>query len=311
MSRAGTIDTCLLCGGASRPVLDRVPDTRFDSPGVWTILGCTSCGLEQTSPRPTGPELKTLYETYYNYGGESGTAYTGWRERLFLSPAYRWFLALDGDVSFHTQHGSGRLLDVGCNEGRGLVLYRQNGFTAEGLELNSRAADVARRRGFRVYEDDIADLVPTLPFDRVVLSNVLEHALDPKVMLAHIRRLLGPAGEVWISLPNRRSWLRALFGRAWINWHVPFHIVHFDAATLRRALHETGFEMVEERQVTPALWVALSAIAALFPGQPRMQRSAPLVVGLMAVVRGLLFPLLWWGNRAGRGDCLVVKARRR
>lgn len=304
-------EACLLCGGETRPVLDRVPDTRFASPGEWTIRGCISCGAEQTSPRPTGPELKALYETYYNYGGESGTAYTGWRERLFLSPAYRWFLALDGDVSFHTQRGSGRLLDVGCNEGRGLVLYRHNGFTAEGLELNGRAADVARRRGFRVYEDDVADLVPTLPFDRVVLSNVLEHALDPKAMLAHIHRLLGPGGEAWISLPNRRSWLRALFRRAWINWHVPFHVVHLDAATLRCVLHESGFEVVEERQVTPALWVALSAVAALFPGQPRMQRSAPLVVGLMGIARGLLFPLLWWGNRAGRGDCLVVKARRR
>jgi SAM-dependent methyltransferase len=304
-------EACLLCGAATRPVLDHVRDTRFASPGEWQIRRCATCGLEQTWPRPSGPELKTLYETYYNYGGESGTAYTSWRERLFLSPLYRWFLGLDGDVSFHTETGSGRLLDIGCNEGRGLVLYRQNGFTAEGLELNARAADVARSRGFRVYEEDIADLAPTLPFDYVVLSNVLEHALDPRRMLRDVRRILAAGGEVWISLPNRRSWLRALFGRAWINWHVPFHIVHFDRATLRRALHEAGFDIISERQVTPALWVALSAVAALFPGQPRMQRSVPLVAGLMAVARGLLFPLLWWGNRAGRGDCLVVKALRR
>jgi hypothetical protein len=139
---------------------------------------------------------------------------------------------------------------------------------------------------------------------------VLEHALDPKEMLGHISRVLVSGGEVWISLPNRRSWLRSLFGRHWVNWHLPFHIVHFDAATLRRALSETGFTVVEERQVTPALWVALSAIAAAFPRTPRMQRIAPLVAGLMGIARGLLFPLLWLGNRAGRGDCLVVKARK-
>jgi hypothetical protein len=34
------------------------------------------------------------------------------------------------------------------------------------------------------------------------------------------------------------------------------------------------------------------------------------VAALTAVARGLLFPLLWWGNRRRRGDCLVVKARR-
>ena len=303
-------EPCLLCGGETRPVLMRVRDTRFASPGEWTILRCQACGLEQTTPRPTGPELKQLYETYYNYGGESGTAYTGWREKLLMSPLYRWFLRLDGDVSFHTQTGSGRLLDVGCNEGRGLVLYRANGFRPEGLELNSRAAEVARSRGFMVYESDIEALQPSLPFERVVLSNVLEHALDPKKMLGAIRRLLVPGGEVWISLPNRRSALRSFFGRDWINWHVPFHIVHFDGDTLRRTLAESGFEMVEERQVTPALWVALSTIAALFPGRPAMQRQPLLVMALMGIARGLLFPLLWAMNRCGSGDCLVVKARR-
>ena len=303
-------EPCLLCGGATRPSLTHVRDTRFASPGEWTILRCGTCGLEQTTPRPTGPELKTLYETYYNYGGESGTAYTGWREKLLISPLYRWFLRIDGDVSFHTESGSGRLLDVGCNEGRGLVLYRANGFKPEGLELNSRAAEVARSRGFMVYESDIEALQPSLPFERVVLSNVLEHARDPRKMLAAIRRILVPGGEVWISLPNARSTLRTLFGHNWINWHVPFHIVHFDADTLRRTLAESGFETIEERQVTPALWVALSAIAAAFPGRPRMQRQPLLVMALMGIARGLLFPLLWAMNRAGRGDCLVVKARR-
>ncbi len=303
-------EPCLLCGGATRPSLARVRDTRFASPGEWTILRCESCGLEQTTPRPTGLELKQLYETYYNYGGESGTAYTGWREKLLMSPLYRWFLRIDGDVSFHTERGSGRLLDVGCNEGRGLVLYRANGFKPEGLELNSRAAEVARRRGFMVYESDIEALQPSLPFERVVLSNVLEHALDPRKMLGAIRRLLVPGGEVWISLPNARSTLRTLFGRGWINWHVPFHIVHFDRDTLGRTLVESGFEVVEERQVTPALWVALSVIAAIFPGKPRMQRQPLLVLMLMGLARLLLFPALWAMNRAGTGDCLVVKARR-
>jgi hypothetical protein len=30
----------------------------------------------------------------------------------------------------------------------------------------------------------------------------------------------------------------------------------------------------------------------------------------MAVARGLLFPVLWFWNRTGHGDCLVVRARR-
>src|SRR6185437_8996713 len=133
---------CLLCGAATESVLDGIADWRFGSPGTWHIVHCRACGLEQTAPRPTGPELKMLYETFYNYGGEKGTRYTGWRDRFFASK-----------------------------------FYRQAGFKPEGLELNAHAAEAARRRGFMVYETDLAHLKPSLPFDRLVLSNVLEHML--------------------------------------------------------------------------------------------------------------------------------------
>lgn len=304
---------CLLCGGAATPVLARARDTRFGVPGEWTILACSACGLEQTDPLPSAAELKVLYETHYNWGGERDTTYTDWRERLLLSPLYRLLLVLDGDVSFHGEHGTGRLLDIGCNEGRGLVLYGRNGFVPEGLELNAKAAAAARARGFVVHAVDLAHFRPEQPFDRAVLSNVLEHALDPRAMLRDVHRILAPAGEVWISLPNARSWLRGVFGRAWINWHVPFHITHFTALRLVALLEETGFAVVAARQITPALWVAQSAIAWAFAGrpeQPRMLRQPLLLAGLMAIVRVLLFPLLWLANRVGRGDCLVVKARR-
>lgn len=304
---------CILCGGATRVVLADVRDNRFGVPGTWSILACDDCGLEQTNPLPTAAELKRLYETYYNFaqvpGGDG--AYAGWRERFLMSPLYRFMLAVDGDISFHGEKGEGRLLDVGCNEGRGLTLYRRNGFTPEGLELNRNAAAKARARGFVVHDVDLDAFQPDAPFDRVVLSNVLEHALDPRAMLADVHRVLRPGGEVWISLPNARSWLRALFGRTWINWHVPFHITHFSPACLKRLLDSCGFDVMAERQVTPALWVAQSIIAWLFPDRPARLRSTALVAGLMLIARGLLFPGLWLGNVLGRGDCLVIKARRR
>ncbi len=301
---------CLLCGAATELVLEGVADLRFGSPGVWDIVHCRSCGFEQTAPRPTVPVLKTLYETFYNYGGEKGTRYTSLRDWFFGSPLYRLLLKVDGDISFHEERGTGRLLDVGCNEGRNLVFYRHAGFKPEGLELNAVAAEAARRRGFMVYETDLADLKPSLPFDRLVLSNVLEHMLDPRAALADVKRLLVPGGEVWISLPNRRSWQRSLFGRRWINWHVPFHISHFDADSLTRLLKESGFEIIASRDISPGVWMAQSMIATVFPHRPRAHRSAPLVGSLFLLARGALFPLLWLGNRLGRGDCLVVKARR-
>jgi 2-polyprenyl-3-methyl-5-hydroxy-6-metoxy-1,4-benzoquinol methylase len=305
--------TCLLCSGEMRAVLEGVRDTRFGVPGTWSIRECRRCGLEQTHPLPSASELKALYESHYNFpslSAASAQAYADRRERFLMSPLYQLMLAVDGDISFHGVRGGGRLLDVGCNEGRGLTLYRRNGFDAEGLELNSVAAATARARGFVVHEVLLQDFRPERPYDRVVLSNVLEHALDPRQMLGDVHRLLKPGGEVWISLPNGHSWLRRLFGRAWINWHVPFHITHFSADRLRRLLAECGFTIVEERQITPALWVAQSVIAWAFPGRIEKLRSTVPVAAIMLIARGLLFPLLWLGNRLGAGDCLVVRARR-
>ncbi len=307
-------DACLACGGGLAVVLDKVGDTRFGVPATLDIARCTACGLEQTLPRPSPNALGQLYARYYNFGGSTASAYTGLRQRFLQSRLYRLWLALDGDVSFHGRRGRGRLIDIGCNEGRGLSIYARNGFSAvEGLETNPVAASAARARGFAVHEAEVQDFRPAEPYDVAVLSNVLEHALDPAAMLAAVAGILKSGGEVWISCPNRRSWLRSLFGRAWINWHVPFHIVHFDADSLARTIAAAGLAPVERSQATPALWVAQSVISAAFsrPGEPtRALRSAPLVMALVAGARGLLFPLLWLGNRLGRGDCLIQVGRR-
>jgi SAM-dependent methyltransferase len=302
---------CVICGAETFEVLSRVTDTRFGVPGEYAICRCSACELEQTAPRHQPDDLKQLYETYYNFGGERETAYTRLREWFFSSWLYRFWLTLDGDGSFHTRKGRGRLLDIGCNEGRGLKIYRQNGFSPEGLELNPVAAAVARSAGFTVHETPLQAFGPATAYDVVVLSNVLEHSLDPRRMLRDVARILKPEGQLWISCPNSESWLRRVFGRAWINWHVPFHIVHFSSSTLRELLVETGFTGVKMRQITPALWVASSVITHLFAraGMPTRELRNPfLVLLLLGFARIVLFPLLYFGNRLGRGDCLVVGA---
>src|SRR5258707_49085 len=112
---------CLLCGGVlDETCVSNLFDTRFGIDGNYEVRQCLDCGLEQTFPVPTPTELKTLYESHYNFGGERRTLYTNLREWFLSSLLYRLWIHLDGDVSFHGRTGSGRLLDIGCNEGRGL-----------------------------------------------------------------------------------------------------------------------------------------------------------------------------------------------
>jgi SAM-dependent methyltransferase len=302
---------CLVCGSALVVALSGLTDNRFGSPGSYEIRRCVHCGLEQTYPTPSASELKALYETYYNFGGETGTRYTRWRERFLFSFLYRAWIRLDGDVAFHQRRGAGQLLDIGCNEGRGLRLYARNGFQVEGLELNEMAAAVARKVGFEVHTCLIEEFNPVNGYDVAVLANVLEHSLDPRKMLRDVQRILKPGGQVWISCPNSRSWLRKVFGRSWLNWHVPFHIAHFSPTTLCQLLSDTGFSKVELCQITPALWVTQSLLVHLFARKgkkTRQMRNPFLTLFFMVFARFALFPALWFGNQLGRGDCLLVAA---
>ena len=307
-------NNCLICGCKTILIPLNLFDTRFGIVEEYDIGYCSQCGLLQTIPVPSYDEIKNLYDTYYNFGGEKNTLYTRLREWFLSSRIYHLWLIIDGDISFYKIRGSGRLLDIGCNEGRGLKIYQTNGFEVEGLELNATAATVARKKGFIVHTAPIEHFKPVIPYDVVVLSNVLEHSLDPKGMLLHIQQILKPTGQLWISCPNYKSWLRWIFGKHWINWHVPFHIVHYSTENLKRLMKDSGFKIMKIKQVTPALWVAQSIIVRLFSkrGKPTKQLHNPLLVGaLMILVRGFLFPLLWLGNRIGHGDCLVVVARKR
>jgi 2-polyprenyl-3-methyl-5-hydroxy-6-metoxy-1,4-benzoquinol methylase len=300
---------CLLCRGPLEQCEAGLFDTRFGLEGEYEIRRCLKCRLEQVFPVPEPLTLKTLYESHYNFGGETGTLYTGLRERFLFSSIYKLWTKLDGDISFHLRHGSGRLLDIGCNEGRGLRIHTRNGFQVEGLELNETAACVARTAGFVVHTSLLETFEPEIPYNVAVLSNVLEHSLNPVQMLLDVHRVLASGGQVWISCPNSKSWLRTVFGGSWINWHVPFHISHFNPQTLRRFLEDAGYRNVEVRQITPALWVSQSIIAGLFSkkGQKTRQLRNPFVtLLLMTLARFVFFPALWLGNKLGHGDCLLA-----
>ena len=304
--------SCPRCGGTCRPVLEGLFDERFGAPGTYAILKCGNCGLEQTWPRPSEEELKGLYERFYNAGVKPGSAYQGLRERFLASGLYRLWLKFDGDMSFHGRRGAGRLLDVGCNEGRGLSLYAKNGFQVEGLELNEAAAALARRRGFRVYTTPLGQFSPREPYDVVVLANVLEHAWDPVMMLAEVRRLLRPEGEVWISCPNAASLWRRVFGRAWVNWHVPFHLWHFSSKTLQELLNLADFSILSIKTFTPALWVTQSICLNLSRkagGPNRLFRFAPLIALMTLSIKLFILPFYHNINRQMAGDCLIIVAK--
>jgi 2-polyprenyl-3-methyl-5-hydroxy-6-metoxy-1,4-benzoquinol methylase len=148
-----------------------------------------------------------------------------------------------------------RLLDVGCSSGAFLMVARELGFDAEGVEISPEAAAAARRAGFRVHTGLLEDArYQDASFDAVALIELLEHLRDPRALLAECRRILRPGGVLMATTPNGASWTAAAMGARWDVFSLRGmggHVSFFNPGSLRLLAQRAGFEVarLETRQV--------------------------------------------------------------
>ena len=137
----------------------------------------------------------------------------------------------------------GRVLDVGCGDGR---------LTAELDAAELTAADVSpvaleRARG-RLSGARLVELEPDAPlpfedgsFDAVVAVETVEHVRDLQLFLSELRRVLVPGGQLALTTPAAGPLVRP---------SDPFspHLRRFTSRSLRRGLNELGFEIESLRR---------------------------------------------------------------
>jgi O-antigen biosynthesis protein len=146
----------------------------------------------------------------------------------------------------------GRVLDVGCSTGYLAERLQQRGSTVIGIDMDERAAELARRFCEAVYVGDIETMeLPFEPesFDAVVCGDLIEHLRDPQGVLARLRPLLRPGGRLVLSTPNIANWamrLSLLFGRfRYTEWGIldRTHTRLFTRKTLRECLEAAGYRI--------------------------------------------------------------------
>jgi len=148
-----------------------------------------------------------------------------------------------------------KLLDVGCSSGAFLMIARELGFEAEGVEISPEASDAARRAGFRVHTGLLEEAgYPDASFDAIALVELLEHLREPRALLAECRRLLRPGGVVMATTPNGASWTARAMGAHWDVFSLQGmggHVSFFNPGSLRLLAEREGFEIakLETRQV--------------------------------------------------------------
>lgn len=108
-----------------------------------------------------------------------------------------------------------RAVDVGCGEGTWTAMAAATAaaagidITIIGFDWSVAGLDQARSHGLDVVRGSVEH--PGLPFgsdslDIVIVSEIIEHLVDPDTALVEAKRVLVPGGTLLLSTPNLAAW---------------------------------------------------------------------------------------------------------
>jgi 2-polyprenyl-3-methyl-5-hydroxy-6-metoxy-1,4-benzoquinol methylase len=190
-----------------------------------------------------GDELRGYYETRAGELDELALTYEHPEpyKRFFYETRFRAVLA-----ALDPQPGD-EILDVGCGSGLYTRVLAERGarvvateFAPTPLALAKRnVGELGRDVEFRL-EDAQALSLPAGRFDKVLLTEVIEHVPDPARAVAEAARVLRPGGVLAISTPSRFSPLNLAYGlkRRIRRYAFNEHLHEFTPTSFRRLLEE-------------------------------------------------------------------------
>lgn len=140
------------------------------------------------------------------------------------------------------EKSKGKMLDIGCATGDFLVVAKEHGFVAEGLELSRWSSGIAKSKGITTYSHSIKVHSRKFPkkYDVITLWGVIEHFEDPLAEMENINALLKPNGIVVLWTGDVDSITSKLMGRNWWYW-LGQHIQYFTRDSLGLLGDKTGF----------------------------------------------------------------------
>ena len=238
-------DACPVCFGRDWRLFANAFDRLLNRPGqVWQIRRCQGCGFGWTAPPLDVEEIAGHYPNTY-HGDTSRTIEEFLSGRLQKSRSWRQELEKVELVERDVQ--SGRILDVGCGDGKFLWALDRGRWERFGVEFSQGTVDLVRGRiqDLNLMAGDIfEERLGEGTFDVVTFWHVLEHLPFPERVLERTRDLLKPEGRVFISSPNLDSLQARLFGRFWYAFDdVPRHLHHFTPRALEILLERAGFRV--------------------------------------------------------------------
>jgi 2-polyprenyl-3-methyl-5-hydroxy-6-metoxy-1,4-benzoquinol methylase len=197
---------------------------------------CPNCDVHWWEPLKIIPEFyeSEVFEDYVAFHEGVGTRLGEYHKAFF---------------KYFPSNVRGRLLDVGCGDGRFLRHAKEQGFEIWGIDFDKKSVEnVKRNLGidtvFAMSLEEFYEYAKekNLKFDVITFFEVLEHQDKPREFLEMVKGLLKEGGYIAGSVPNRERFLREIYWKISHADHPPHHFLRFSRRSLENTLKLSGFE---------------------------------------------------------------------
>ena len=249
-----TVTQCPVCDSTQfSPFL--VCEDYLVSHQKFAIQQCNSCGFRFTNPRPDETTIGSYYKSdqYVSHNDSSGG---------IINVAYRavrnYTLRAKLNLINKLNHGTGRILDIGCGTGAFLETCKTGGWGVLGMEPDPDARAISTKKLQADIKPNLDALSGVEPVDVISLWHVLEHIPDLNQAIPQLHNLLAQKGTILIAVPNSDSYDATYFKEYWAAYDVPRHLHHFTPSTIESLFRKYGFQLVSKRpMVFDALYIAM------------------------------------------------------
>ena len=201
-----------------------------------------------TSPQPEERIIGKYYESENYISHTDG--HKNWFEKAYQLVKY-FSLKRKLALINRLHSNKGKILDVGSGTGDFLVAAKKNGWTALGIEPNTKAKEIAIKKEIEVLSD-INDIKEN-QFDLITLWHVLEHLPELDLQLKKYHKLLKPNGVLLVAVPNFKCYSATHYKSFWAAYDVPRHFWHFSQKGMTSLFSKNQLEVVK---TIPMKWDA-------------------------------------------------------
>ena len=207
---------------------------------VDTVI-CRNCGLIMTNPCLDEKSNNSFYDKEYPfiYRAEEKPSEEKFQEQREEAE----FIV--GFIQKHTGLYSGKVLEIGCADGRNVAVFAEHGYDVCGIDLSHTYVEFGKEKGLNLICSDAATYAKNgNTYDLIVLNQVLEHFINPGRELEIIKGMLKPDGYLYIAVPGVKALTFGAYRSDFLLMLQNAHVFNFTRESLCGMMRKYGFDSI-------------------------------------------------------------------